>query len=183
MLKGTPRKTSARALVELAREPPALGHVELEERVARCERHPRDVRDVPRADDDSARVGVLAKQADDLGDLIDVSAVRCRPAAPLDAVDGAELAVRVRPLVPDRHAVLLEPAHVRVAAQEPEELDGDRLEVHLLGRHEREPLGQVEAHLVAEDAHACPCPCDRPWARRSRERDGRSPRTAPSLRR
>ena len=49
--------------------------------------------------------------------------------------------------------MLLQPADVRVAAEEPEQLDGDGLEVHLLRRHEREALGQVEAHLVAEHAH------------------------------
>ena len=37
-----------------------------------------------------------------------------------------------------------------------QELVGDRLEVHLLRRHEREALGEVEAHLVAERAdRAC----------------------------
>ena len=80
------------------------------------------------------------------------AAVGRRPAAPLDAVDGSQLAVLVRPFVPDRDAVLPQPAHVRVAAQEPEELVRDRLEVHLLRRHEGEALGQVEAHLVAERA-------------------------------
>ena len=101
--------------------------MELEERVARGERHPRDVGDVPGAHDDPARVGVFAKEPHDLRDLVDVPAVRRRPAAPLHAVDRAELAVLVGPLVPDRDAVLLQPAHVRVAAQEPEELDATDL--------------------------------------------------------
>src|SRR3712207_8043896 len=46
---------------------------------------------------------------------------------------------------------LLEPGDVGVAAQEPEQLDDDRAEVELLGRQQRETLGHVEAHLVAED--------------------------------
>ena len=79
-------------------------------------------------------------------------AVRRRPRAPLAAVDRAELAVLVGPLVPDRDAALLEPADVRVAAHEPQELAHDRMEVHLLRRHEREPAAQVEPHLVAEHA-------------------------------
>ena len=144
-------------LVELAGEP-ALRDVELEERVAGLERHPREVGDVPRRDDDAARVGLLAQQPDDVRDLVDVPSVRRRPAPPLHPVHGAEVAVRVRPLVPDRHPVLLEPADVRLAAEEPQELVGDRAEVHLLRRHEWEALGQVEAHLVAEHAHR-PCPC------------------------
>ena len=139
------------ALVELAAQAP-VRHVELEERMARHERHLRQVGDVPRAHDDAAGVGLLAQEADGLGDLIDVPPVRRRPAAPLHAVDRAEVAVLVGPLVPDRDAVLLQPADVPLAAQEPEQLLGDRGEVHLLRGDEREPLAQVEAHLVAEDA-------------------------------
>ena len=41
---------------------------------------------------------------------------------------------------------------VRVAAQEPQELADHRMEVHLLRGHEREPVAQVEPHLVAEHA-------------------------------
>jgi hypothetical protein len=50
------------------------------------------------------------------------------------------------------HAALLQPAHVAVAAQEPQQLQDDALQVHLLGGHQREALVQVEAHLVAEHA-------------------------------
>ena len=56
----------------------------------------------------------------------------------------------VGPFVPDRDASLLEPAHVGVAAQEPDELADDRLQVQALGRHGGEALGQIEAHLIAE---------------------------------
>ena len=115
------------ALVDLAAESLAAGDVELEERVAGRERHPWDLGDVPGAHDDPPRVGVLAEEPHDLCDLVDMAAVGRRPAAPLHAVDGPELAVRVRPLVPDRDAVLLQPADVRVAAQEPEELDATDL--------------------------------------------------------
>ena len=141
------------ALVDLAAQAFAARHVELEERVARREGHPRNLRDVPGAHDDPPRVRVLAEQPHDLRDLVDVAAVGGRPAPPLHAVDRAELAVRIRPFVPDRDAVLLQPADVRLAAQEPEQLVRDGREVHLLRRHEREALGQVEAHLVAEHAH------------------------------
>ena len=140
------------ALVELAAEAFAARHVELEERVAGRERHPRKLGDVPGAHDDPARVGLLAEQSNGLRDLVDVTAVGRRPAPPLHAVDRPELAVLVGPLVPDRHPVLLQPADVRVATQEPEQLVGDRREVHLLRRHEREALSEVEAHLVAEHA-------------------------------
>ena len=68
------------------------------------------------------------------------------------AVDRAEVAEVVGPLVPDRDAALLQPAHVGVAAQEPQQLADDRAQVQPLGRDDREALGQVEAHLVAEHA-------------------------------
>jgi hypothetical protein len=85
-------------------------------------------------------------------DLVDRPAIRLRPRAPLLAVDGAELAVLVGPLVPDRHAVLLEGAHIRVAGDEPEQFVDDRFQMHLLGGEKRKPLLEVEPHLIAEDA-------------------------------
>ena len=48
--------------------------------------------------------------------------------------------------------MLVEIADVRLAAEEPQQLVDDRLEVQLLGRHQRKAVGQVEPHLVAEDA-------------------------------
>src|SRR2546427_9825659 len=69
---------------------------------------------------------------------------------PLVAVHRAELAVLVGPLVPDRHAALLQPAHVGVAAQEPQQLVDDRLQVQLLGGEQREAVLEREAHLAAE---------------------------------
>src|ERR1041384_1706295 len=75
---------------------------------------------------------------------------RPRPPPPLLAVDRTELAVLVGPLVPDRHAVLLQVAHVRVALQEPQQLVDDRLHVQLLGREQRKALREVETHLAAE---------------------------------
>jgi len=77
-------------------------------------------------------------------------AVGRRPRAPLGAVDGAKFAVGVGPFVPDRHAVVLQPAHVGRALEEPQQFIDDGLDVHLLGGHQREAVLQVEAHLVAE---------------------------------
>ena len=71
--------------------------------------------------------------------------------APLVTVDRAELAVFIGPFVPDLHAALLQPAHVGVAGDEPEQLVDDRLQVQFLGREQREAPGEVEAHLRAED--------------------------------
>src|SRR5205085_4219699 len=54
--------------------------------------------------------------------------------------------------VPDRHAALAQPVVVARTLQEPQQLVDDRLQVHLLRGDEREAFGQVEAHLLAEDA-------------------------------
>ena len=127
-------------------------HVELEQGVARRQRHGLDVGDVPRRDDVSAGVGVGADRLHDPRDLVDAPAVRRGPRPPLVAVDRAQVAAWVGPLVPDRDAAVVQPADVRVAPQEPHELAEDRAQVQPLGRDDGEALGEVEAHLVAEDA-------------------------------
>ena len=66
-------------------------------------------------------------------------------------VDRAEIAVLVGPFVPDADAVFLEIGDIGIAAQEPDQLVDDRLQMQLLRRHQREAVGEIEAHLVAED--------------------------------
>ena len=97
-------------------------------------------------------MGIAPQVFDQTRDLIVVPPVRPLPRAPLPAVDRTELAVRVRPFVPDTNAVLPQVRGVGVAAQEPEQLVHDRADVELLGGEEREALAQVEAELVAEHA-------------------------------
>ncbi|MNY14828.1 hypothetical protein D3C86_1480170 [compost metagenome] len=137
------------ALVELAGQL-AIGHVELEERVAGRQLHLRDFAHVPGRDDQAARVRVVADLLHQVGNLVHVAAVRCRPGAPLVAVDRAEFAILVSPLVPDRHAVFLQVGDVGRALEEPQQFVDDGLQVQLLGGDHREALVQVEAHLVAE---------------------------------
>src|ERR1700694_1282283 len=106
------------ALVELAGEAPG-GHVELEKRMAGHEPHALELAHVPGADQDAARIRIGFEPLDGLRDLIDGASVGCRPGAPLAAIDRAQLAVRIRPFVPDRDAMLAQPGDVGVAAQEP----------------------------------------------------------------
>ncbi len=82
-------------------------------------------------------------------DLVDALPV---PVAPLVAVDRPEVAVWIRPRVPDRR-VIAKILLVRVgrSGEEPQQLAHDRLEQHLLGREQREPLAKVVAGLRAED--------------------------------
>ncbi len=150
-VEGHTQEDIGRALVQLAGQP-AVRHVELEHGVARGECHVGDLGHIPRRDDVPAGIGGLPQRAHHRGDLVDVPAVRGRPRPPLMPVDRAEFALRVGPLVPDADAALLQPADVGRALQEPQQLHDHRPDVHLLGGDQREPLGQVEPHLVAEDA-------------------------------
>ena len=138
-----------RALIELTGEP-TVGDVELEQAVARRQRHLVDIGRVPGRDDEAARVRIAADGGDHARDLIDHAAVGRRPGAPLPAIDRSELAARIRPLVPNGDAMLVEIFDVGVAGEEPEQLVDDRSQVQLLGGGEREAAREVEAHLMTE---------------------------------
>ena len=138
-----------RPLIELAGQA-AVGDVELEQAVARGERHLRNVSRVPCRHDQSPAVRVAADLGDDVGDLVDGASVRGGPTAPLAAVDGAEFTCRVGPFIPDRDAVVAQVADVGVASQEPDQFVHDRFNVQFLRRHQRKAVGEVEPHLVAK---------------------------------
>ena len=81
-------------------------------------------------------------------------AVFAVPIAPLRAINAAEISFFVRPLIPNRDAVFVEIFDVRVAAQEPEQLVNDRLDVQLFCRQQRKSGAarpQIESRLRAED--------------------------------
>ena len=102
------------ALVELAGEV-AFQHVELEKTVAGRQRHIFDFSRVPGGDDQASRIGVRFYLPKNVRNLVDRPAIGCRPRAPLRAVNRAEIAVFVRPFVPDfdavsfRYAMLVSP--------------------------------------------------------------------------
>jgi hypothetical protein len=88
--------------------------------------------------------------------------------APLVPVDRAQIArlsaearalFRRRPLVPDRHALLVERGILRITSDEPKQLVNDRAQMQLLGRQSRKAFAERKAHLVPEDAL---CPDTRP---------------------
>ena len=114
------------ALIELAGEPPAR-HVELKQRMAGQQSHLLELAHVPGAHDQAARVRVRLDLLDDVRELIDGATVRRGQAAPLLAVNRAELAVLIGPLVPDADAVLAQVADVGVALEEPQQLVNDGL--------------------------------------------------------
>jgi hypothetical protein len=119
--------------------------------VARRERHLVQLADIPRRYDVSARVRIVLQTLDQLCDLIDVPATREGPRAPLAPVHRSEIAGLVRPLIPDRHAVLVQIADIGVAGEKPQKLVDNRLEMQLLGSQQRKAAGQIKAHLMAEN--------------------------------
>ena len=147
---GHAQEDIAAALIELAGQL-SLGHVELEQGVARRQRHVLDFGRVPRRDDVPAAVGFGEDRIDDVGDLIDGPPVQRRPRPPLLAVNRSKVAVLVGPFVPDRDTVLLQIGDIGVALQEPQQLVSDRFEMQLFRREQREARCQVEAHLVAKN--------------------------------
>ena len=118
-----------------------------------------EVADVPGADQVPARVGVGLDRLDHPGDLVDVPAVGRRPGPPLVAVDRAELAVGVGPLVPDRDAVARAASLTFVdALEEPQQLRDHRAGVQLLGGEQREARRSGRTASGSRTRSACRCP-------------------------
>ncbi len=112
--------------------------------------HAAELAHVPGIDDDASRVRIAPQQLDGLSDLIDAVPIGRGPCAPLLPVDRPELPVLIGPLVPDADAMLPEPADIRVATQEPQELVDDGTQMDLLRRDQRKSRSQVESHLLPE---------------------------------
>ena len=70
-------------------------NIELEHVMARRELHRLELANVPGVDDQAPRVGVAPDLVDDLGELVDLLAVRGTPAPPLRAINGTEFAILV----------------------------------------------------------------------------------------
>ena len=68
------------------------------------------------------------------------------------SVDRTEIAVLISPLVPDGHVVVVQVADIGIALQKPQQLVNDGAQMQFLGGDQRKPLGEIEAHLVAEHA-------------------------------
>ena len=95
-------------------------------------------------------VGVAFDAFNQARDLVDAASIGRLPVPPLFSVDRTQIAILVRPFIPDRHAVFLQVANVRVALQEPQQFVDDRARVQFLGRQQREAVLQAKAHLPAE---------------------------------
>lgn len=128
------------ALIELAAEF-SVRDVELEECVTRRERHLINDTGIIGHNEEAAAVGVGFDLFDDIGELVDVLAVCCFPAAPLFAVNGAEVAVYICPVIPNAHAVFLEIFDVCIASDEPKKLMDDGFKVAFFCGDEGKPFG------------------------------------------
>ena len=72
-------------------------------------------------------------------------------------INRAQISIGVGPLVPNGNTVLFKPVDIRFASQKPEQFDNYRAQMELFCGQAREAIGQIEAHLVAENAaSACP---------------------------
>ena len=98
----------------------------------------------------ATRVGIGPDALDDPFDLVDSLAFPAGPRHPLLAVDGTEVAVLISPGIPDVDVVVDQVLDVGATLEEPEHLNGQALEVDLLGGNQRESGLQVEAHLMAK---------------------------------
>src|SRR5919112_56847 len=99
-----------------------------------CERDAIDLTGVPGGDNLPPGIGITFDEFDQISELIDLTPVGGFPPAPLLPVDGSEVSLFVGPLVPDTYLALLQPPHVRVATQEPQQFDDDGPQMKLLGR-------------------------------------------------
>src|ERR1041384_1456 len=145
-----PEKDVSGSLIHLTREL-SIGNIELKKQVTRRQRHLRKLADVPRADNQPARIRIPFDLIDDLTNLIDDSSVCSLPGSPLRAVDRPKLSVSVCPFVPDLHAMLIQLLYIGVALKEAEQFVDDRLEVKLLGGDYRKTFAEIESQLIAKD--------------------------------
>ena len=124
--------------------------------MARRQRHVFDFGGVPCGHDHSTGIGIVANQIHDIRNLVNravgVVLRGRRPAAPLHAVDRPQVAVGIRPLIPDVHAMLDQPIDVAAALEEPQQFVSHALEPHPFRGDEREAFAKVEAHLLTEQA-------------------------------
>jgi len=150
-VEGDTEEDVGAALIKLAGEF-AVGDVELKEGVTGRQGHLVDNAGVIGNDEEAAAVWIIFDLGDEVGDLVDCLTVGGLPAAPLCAVDGAEISVFIGPFIPDFYAVFLQIFDICVTGEEPEELVNDGAEVAFFGGDEGEALCEVEAHLAAKDA-------------------------------
>ncbi len=108
-------------------------------------------RRIPSRHDQPPRVRIALDHLDQLRNLIDRLPVLRRPGPPLRAVDRPEVAALVRPLVPNLDAVVLQIAHIGVAASGTTAAHGRSTSgAASWWSRSGNPSRQVEPHLIPE---------------------------------
>ena len=74
--------------------------------MARGQRHVIHLGHIPRADDVTAAVWIVANAFDQRFDLINSAAIGAGPRPPLRAIDRTKLAMLISPLIPDMHVMI-----------------------------------------------------------------------------
>jgi hypothetical protein len=149
-VEGHAQENVGGALVQLAAEL-AVGNVELEQAVTGRQGHLVHVGRVPGRNDQAAAVRVGPDGVFQPADLVDHPAIRRRPAAPLLAIDRAQIALGIGPFVPDPDAIVLQIFDVGVPGEKPQQFMNDGFGVQLLGGQQGKTIRQRESHLVAKD--------------------------------
>ena len=126
-------------LVQLAAElaltrSPYTAHVELEQAVARRQSHLVDFGHIPGANQVTARIGVILEAIHQILDLVDMSTIGSRPAAPLMTINWPQVAIFVGPFVPDGHLVVVQILDIRITLEEPQKFMDNRAKMKLLCR-------------------------------------------------
>jgi len=115
--------------------------------------HAVHISGVPRGYDQPSAIRILFDHLHQYGDLIDASTIGCWPVAPLVTIYRTEVAIGIRPFVPDLHTVIPEVLDIGITFQEPEQFMDDTFGMQFFRGKQRETIGKVEPHLVAETAH------------------------------
>lgn len=146
------------ALVELQAQAVLLAlllcgnYTELEETMAGRQRHAVHLRHIPGGNEVTTAPRVVLEPIDELGNLVNATAIAIRPFTPLTTVHGAQITVFVCPFIPNGHAVLLQVADIGATFQEPEQLVDDGAQVQLFRGEAGEAFAEVEARLPPEHA-------------------------------
>src|SRR5438270_4341124 len=149
-IEGHTQEKIGATLIQLATEL-AFIYMKLEEHMTRGECHPIDLGGIPRVHDEPARLWIGSDLGDDTCDLVDPFIFRATPVPPLCAIDTPEISLLVRPFIPNRHPMLVQPADVSVAAQEPKQLVNNRFQMELFRRQKGKALAQIKSGLSAEN--------------------------------
>ena len=137
------------ALVKLAGQF-AVGNVKLKQCVARRQGHFIDQSWIPCGHNQAARVGIFLDLFHHIGNLVDMATVGCGPAAPLVAVNRAQIAIFIRPFIPNGNVVVFQVFDVGIAFEKPKQLMNNRAQMQFFGSQQRKAFTQIKTHLVTK---------------------------------